>query len=195
MKANCYTDMPIGDLDSHTYELRTVRVGDVGRSAGVTAIRHRADRRGHDPREPRRGVLGHQTAAMARNAATEVFTGTLSNRRGSSRSRVPPRPTGLSITVTTPGGVPIQLLAQSNGGDVTNLAGDQVIRGRLHIKRDATVIETTGPGNWVPSGDFLKTDIQCLAIESPAAGTYTYALFYSVDDQLGDAEQSVRTAS
>ena len=37
VRANCYTDIPIGDLDAHTYELRTVRVGDGWRSAGVTA--------------------------------------------------------------------------------------------------------------------------------------------------------------
>ena len=74
VRANCYTDIPIGDLDAHTYELRTVRVGDGWRSAGVTATAtaqtdEATIRANHDA-----AFLGHQTAAMARNAATDVFS-------------------------------------------------------------------------------------------------------------------------
>ena len=63
-----------GIWSAHTYELRTVRVGDGWRSAGVTATAtaqtdEATIRANHDA-----AFLGHQTAAMARNAATEIFT-------------------------------------------------------------------------------------------------------------------------
>ena len=191
LKANCHTDKPIGDLASHTYELRTVRVGDFVRSAGVTASAAATDdeatiRANHDA-----AFLGHQTAAMARNAATEVIYGNLSDPAGMFTQSSTPQDTGFSITVTTPGGVPIIIFAQSSGGaGHESRMRTQRRYAVVSIKRDATVIASTPHGNWIPSGDFLERDT---SVSSPSRmparrAPIPIALFYSVERPVGGCE-------
>lgn len=126
------------------------------------------------------------TDAATSNKTSKSASALTAATTSTSYTDVPDDAAGImSISVTTPGGVPILIIAMMSSEGTVGAATAGTAFGRL--VRDSTALQTQEHSDYFDTADVRSQGMPFIYMESPAAGTYTYKLQYRSNGTVSHA--------